>query len=99
MPDEQNNAASGAGHNSDVGGITAGQLTAYVERIERLEEEKAALAADIREVYAESKANGFDVKVVRALIQRRKKDSQDVSEFDALLDRYIRATGGAGLFA
>ncbi len=78
---------------TDVGGITAEQLKAYVERIERLEEEKAALAADVREVYAEAKANGFDVKIMRQVVRLRKLDSQDRTEQEALLDLYMRALG------
>lgn len=78
---------------TDVGGITAEQLKAYIERVERLEEEKAALAADVREVYAEAKANGFDVKIMRQVIRLRKLDSQDRTEQEALLDLYKRALG------
>ena len=78
---------------SDVGGITAGQLKAYMERIERLEEEKAAMAADIREVFAEAKANGFDVKIMRQVLRLRKMDGDDRAEQEALLDVYKRAIG------
>lgn len=78
---------------TDVGGITAEQLKAYVERVERLEEEKAAIAADVREVYAEAKANGFDVKIMRQVVRLRKLDSQDRTEQEALLDLYKRALG------
>lgn len=78
---------------TDVGGITAEQLKAYIERVERLEEEKAALAADVREVYAEAKANGFDVKIMRQVVRLRKLDSQDRTEQEALLDLYKRALG------
>ena len=78
---------------TDVGGITAEQLKAYVERIERLEEEKAAIAADVREVFAEAKGNGFDTKIMRQVIRLRKMDSQDRSEQEALLDLYKRALG------
>lgn len=78
---------------TDVGGITAEQLKAYVERVERLEEEKAAIAADVREVYAEAKANGFDVKIMRQVVRLRKMDSDDRSEQEALLDLYKRALG------
>lgn len=78
---------------TDVGGITAEQLKAYVERIERLEEEKAALAADVREVYAEAKGNGFDAKIMRQVVRLRKLDSQDRTEQEALLDLYKRALG------
>ena len=78
---------------NDVGGITAEQLKAYIERVERLEEEKAAIAADVREVYAEAKANGFDVKIMRQVVRLRKLDSQDRTEQEALLDLYKRALG------
>ncbi len=80
----------------DVGGIGAARLKSFVERIERLEEEKAALAADIREVYAEAKGNGFDTKVMRQVIRLRKMDSGDRQEQEALLDLYKRALGLAG---
>ena len=80
---------------SDVGGITAEQLKAYMERIERLEEEKAAMAADIKEVFAEAKANGFDVKIMRQVLKLRKMDSNDRAEQEALLDLYMSALGMA----
>ena len=79
---------------SDVGGIAAGQLRALVERIERLEEEKAALAADIREVYAEAKSNGFDPKIMRQVIRLRKMETADRQEQEALLDLYMDAVNG-----
>ena len=80
---------------TDVGGITAEQLRRYVERIERLEEEKAAIATDVREVYAEAKSNGFDVKIMRQVLRLRKLDHDDRSEQEALLDLYKRALGMA----
>ncbi len=80
---------------TDVGGITAEQLRSYIERIERLEEEKAAIAADVREVYAEAKSNGFDVKIMRQVLRLRKLDHDDRSEQEALLDLYKRALGMA----
>lgn len=73
--------------------ITSGQLRAYVERIERLEEEKEGLAADLRDVYAEAKANGFDPKVMRQVIKLRKMEPQDRVELESLLDLYMRALG------
>ena len=79
----------------DVGGVTAGQLRAFVERVERLEDDKAALMADIREVYAEAKAHGFDVKTMRQVVRLRKIDSDDRAEQEALLDLYKRALGMA----
>ena len=80
---------------TDVGGITAEQLRSYIERIERLEEEKAAIAADVREVYTEAKSNGFDVKIMRQVLRLRKLDHDDRSEQEALLDLYKRALGMA----
>jgi uncharacterized protein (UPF0335 family) len=78
---------------ADVGGIAAERLRAFVERIERLEEEKAALGADVREVYAEAKAVGFDVKIMRQVIRLRKMDHSDRQEQEHLLDLYKRAVG------
>jgi uncharacterized protein (UPF0335 family) len=80
---------------TDVGGVGAEQLRSYIERIERLEEEKAALAGDIREVYAEAKGNGFDTKVMRQVVRLRKMDSSDRAEQEELLDLYKRALGMA----
>ena len=70
-----------------------GQLKALVERIERLEEEKKTIAADIKEVYAEAKANGFDTKILRKVIALRKKDADERQEEEALLDVYLSALG------
>jgi len=78
---------------TDVGGIAAEQLRSFIERIERLEEEKAALSADIREVFAEAKGNGFDVKTMRQLLKLRRMDRADIEEQEALLDVYRRAIG------
>jgi uncharacterized protein (UPF0335 family) len=69
------------------------QLRTVVERIERLEEEKAALAGDIKDIYAEAKANGFDTKALRKIISLRKKDPAQVSEEEAILDLYRQALG------
>jgi uncharacterized protein (UPF0335 family) len=70
-----------------------GQLKSLVERIERLEEEKKAIAADIKEVYAEAKANGFDTKILRKVISLRKKEAADRAEEEAMLDLYMQALG------
>ena len=78
---------------SGATGIAQGQLRSIVERIERLEEEKAALAADIKEVYAEAKGNGFDVKILRKIIRLRKVDRVEREEEEALLDVYMAALG------
>ena len=75
---------------TDIGGIAGDQLRSLIERIERLEEEKAALAADIREVFAEAKGNGFDVKTMRQVLKLRKMDRDDLAEREALLDVYRR---------
>ncbi len=81
---------------TDDGGIAAKRLRSFIERIERLEEEKAALAADIREVYAEAKGDGFDAKTMRQIVRLRKLDSADRAEQDALLDLYKAALGLGG---
>jgi len=78
---------------TDVGGIGVERLRSFVERIERLEEEKAALAADIREVYAEAKGDGFDSKVMRQVIRLRRMDTSERAEQDELLDLYKHALG------
>jgi uncharacterized protein (UPF0335 family) len=72
-------------------GIAADRLKSFIERIERLEEEKAALAADIREVYAEAKGTGFDTKVMRQIIRLRRMDKTDRQEQEELLELYKRA--------
>ena len=71
------------------------QLRSFVARIERLEEEKAALAADLREVYAEAKGNGFDVKALRTVIRLRKQDENKRREEEAVLTTYLHALGMA----
>lgn len=69
------------------------QLRTIIERIERLEEEKAALANDIKEVYAEAKGNGFDTKAIRKVIRIRKLDAAEREEQDAILELYMSALG------
>ena len=78
---------------TDVGGISSDLLQSFVTRIENLEEEKAALMADIREVYSEAKAMGFDGNTIRHLISLRKLDGADREQQEALLDLYKRALG------
>ena len=75
----------------DVGGIASERLRTIIERVERLEEEKAALAEDIKEIFSEAKAAGFDVKILRQVIRLRKLDSSDRQEQEAILDLYKRA--------
>ena len=74
-------------------GFAKEHLRSFVERIERLEEEKKALADDIREVYSEAKGTGFDTKVMRQVIRLRKMESADRQEQEAMLDLYLGALG------
>jgi uncharacterized protein (UPF0335 family) len=69
------------------------QLKAFIERIERLEEEKKAIADDIKDVFAEAKGNGFDVKALRTVIRLRKQDADERREQDALVETYLHALG------
>jgi uncharacterized protein (UPF0335 family) len=69
------------------------QLKAFVERIERLEEEKKAISDDIRDVYAEAKGNGYDVKAMRAVVRLRKQDKDERAEYEAVLETYMHALG------
>jgi uncharacterized protein (UPF0335 family) len=77
----------------DVGGIAGDRLKSFVERIERLEEERRALGNDLKEVYAEAKGNGFDTKIMRQVIRLRRMDKDDLDEQETLLDVYKRALG------
>jgi uncharacterized protein (UPF0335 family) len=76
-----------------TGGIAADRLRSLVERIERLEEERKALASDVKDIYAEAKSAGFDVKVLRQLIRVRRQEAAEVEEQETLLDVYRRALG------
>lgn len=76
---------------ASTGGVAVEKLKSFVERIERLEAEKTELAGDIREVYAEAKGNGFDVKIMRQVIKLRKMEVADRREQDELLEIYRRA--------
>ncbi|HZH10993.1 MAG TPA: DUF2312 domain-containing protein [Microvirga sp.] len=73
--------------------VAADQLKAFVERIERLEEEKAGIAGDIKDVYAEAKSNGFDTKVLRKIVSLRKRDYAERQEEEAILELYMQALG------
>lgn len=75
--------------------VAAGQLRSVIERIERLEEEKTTISDDIKQVYAEAKGNGFDVKAVRKIVARRKLDAAERQEQDSILDLYEEALGMA----
>jgi uncharacterized protein (UPF0335 family) len=74
-------------------GFAKDQLRAFVDRIERLNEEREALSTDIREVYAEAKGTGFDVKILRQVVRMRKMDKADFQEQEAILDLYLSALG------
>ena len=78
---------------TEVGGIAADRLLSIIERVERLEEERKALAGDIKDIFTEAKSAGFDVKIVRQLIRIRKQEPADVEEQETLLDLYRRALG------
>jgi uncharacterized protein (UPF0335 family) len=88
---------AGIGHNSgeaqDVGGVAGKRLQMIIDRVERLEEEKAELAADIKEIYAEAKGTGFCVKTIRKLVSIRKMDAEKRREADELLELYKAAIG------
>jgi uncharacterized protein (UPF0335 family) len=76
---------------TEVGGIASDRLRSLIERIERLEEEKKALAGDIRDVYAEAKSAGFETKIMRTIIKLRKMNASDREEQEYLLDTYRKA--------
>jgi uncharacterized protein (UPF0335 family) len=78
-----------------VAGVDGGHLKAFIERIERLEEEKGQIADDIKAVYAEAKGNGYDAKIMRRIVARRKKDADKVREEEEILDLYLAALGEA----
>lgn len=76
-----------------VGGVEAPKLRSYIERIERLEEEKAGIASDIADVKAEAKSNGFDVKAIAQILKLRKMKANERTEAEYMLDLYKRALG------
>jgi uncharacterized protein (UPF0335 family) len=75
------------------GGVSGAQIRAYIERVERMNDEKQAIADDIKEIYAEAKGNGFDTKVLRKIVAIRKQDFNERMEQEALLDIYMHALG------
>lgn len=77
----------------EINANTAGQLKSIIERIERLEEEKRTITDDIKEVYGEAKANGFDAKILRKIVSLRRQDANERREQDELLETYLRALG------
>ena len=80
---------------SDVGGVSSAHLRSFIERIERLEEEKRELGEQLREVFAEAKGTGFDVKTIRQVLKIRKMEAQERMEQEELLDLYLSALGMA----
>jgi len=87
MPKAKDPAETGFDH------VNGGQLRAFIERIERLNEEKKALSEDIKEVYGEAKGNGFDAKIIRKIISIRNQDPDKRSEEETLIDLYLAALG------
>ena len=85
--------ASAAASETPTTRFAKDQLKAFIERVEKLEEEKKAISDDIRDVYAESKANGFDVKALRTIVRLRKMDANEREEQDAILETYMHALG------
>jgi uncharacterized protein (UPF0335 family) len=81
---------------TNVNGITVEHLKSFIERLERLEEEKQAIADDIRGVLAEAKANGFDTKIIRKILKIRKADARELQEEDMILHTYMLALGMMG---
>ena len=88
-------ATAAAGADVANTGVAADELKQFIERIERLEEEKAGIAGDIKEVFAEMKGRGFDTKAVRSILRIRKKDHAERQEEEAILELYMQALGMA----
>ena len=77
----------------DIAGVSGARLRSYIEKVENLEEEKVAISSDIRDVFSEAKAAGFDVKIIRQIIKLRKMKADERQEQEALLDVYKNALG------
>jgi uncharacterized protein (UPF0335 family) len=86
--------ADDASHIDVLTASAQAQLKTVIERIERLEEDKAAVMADLKEVYAEAKGNGYDTKILRKVVRLRKQDKAKRQEEEALIDLYLSAVGG-----
>jgi uncharacterized protein (UPF0335 family) len=91
-----NAAAAAAKDDQPTHRFAKDQLKAFVERVERLEEEKKAIADDIRDVYAEAKSSGFDIKALRTVVRLRKQDLNERKEQEAILETYLHALGMLG---
>lgn len=81
-----------------TGGVEVPKLRSYIERIERLEEDKSGVASDIKDVFSEAKSNGFDIKAMRGVIKLRKMKSNERTEAEYMLDLYKRALGLDGTY-
>lgn len=78
---------------SAIGGVSGQQLRSFIERLEKLEEEKAETSSQIREIFAEAKAEGFDIKTIRQVLKKRKLKKEDLAEQEELLDLYMNVLG------
>lgn len=85
------------GHNR-AGGVAADQLRSIIERVEKLEEEKAGIAADIRDIFAEAKGNGYHLPAIKTILKMRKKDAQEREEEESILETYMHSLGMLPLF-
>jgi uncharacterized protein (UPF0335 family) len=88
-------ASTGDGEMSEIGhnSVDGGHLKSFIERIERMEEEKKAIAEDIKDIYAEAKGNGYDAKIMRKIVAMRKQDETKRREEEEILDLYLSALG------
>lgn len=93
MYDTTHTATFAPATSKETGGLAAERLRAIIERIERLEEERRAIAGDIKDIFAEAKSAGFDIPTVRKILRLRKLDPADIAEQETLLDIYRRALG------
>lgn len=93
MVDEPDNPHATPGHNSGATAFARDHLKAFVERVEKLEEEKKAISEDVRGVYAEANSNGFDVKALRTVVKLRKLDVNERKEQESILETYMAALG------
>jgi uncharacterized protein (UPF0335 family) len=93
IDDYVDGVSTGSPENTTNTSFAQGQLKSLIERIERLEDDKKVVGEDIKEVYAEAKANGFDTKVMKQIVRLRRKDRHEREEEEAILDLYMQALG------
>ena len=93
MSETEDDVIGNIGHNGGPEMNTANRLKSFIERVERLEEDKAGIATDIKEVYSEAKGEGFDTKTIRKIIAIRKQDQEKREEEESLLETYMHALG------